>query len=77
MNYFDRFEPTKIEWLNDSSCNVVFKNEEVVENAVKALALTIQDAELSEEWKKGLPYKEKNIEFSLYFRLATSKVRAN
>lgn len=41
MNYFDRFEPIKIEWLNDSSCNVIFKNEEIVENAVKALALTI------------------------------------
>ncbi|KAL4445525.1 hypothetical protein ABPG74_004599 [Tetrahymena malaccensis] len=74
MSYFSRFNPEKIEWLNDSSCNVVFPSEELVEQAVQSLSLTIQnDPNLSEEWKKGIPYKERNIEFSLYFRIATTK----
>ncbi|KAL4491262.1 hypothetical protein ABPG72_021648 [Tetrahymena utriculariae] len=74
LSYFSRFNPEKIEWLNDSSCNVVFPTEELVEQAVQSLSLTIQnDPNLSEEWKKGLPYKERNIEFSLYFRIATTK----
>lgn len=72
--YFSNFGPVKIEWLNDSSCNAVFPSEDLAEKAVLDLSLTIQDENLSEEWKKGIPYKEKNIEFSLYFRLATSKV---
>ncbi|EAS07811.2 hypothetical protein TTHERM_00526420 (macronuclear) [Tetrahymena thermophila SB210] len=74
MSYFSRFNPEKIEWLNDSSCNVVFPSEELVEQAVQSLSLTIQnDPNLSDEWKKGIPYKERNIEFSLYFRIATTK----
>lgn len=72
--YFSAFGPVKIEWLNDSSCNAVFPSEELAEKASEDLALTIQDANLSDEWKKGIPYKERNIEFSLFFRLATTKV---
>lgn len=74
LRYFDGFGTLKIEWLNDSSCNVVFASEEATENASKDLALTLQDPNLSEEWKKGIPYKERGIEFSLFFRLATTKV---
>ena len=33
--YFSREYPHEIEWINDSSCNIVFKNEELAQQALK------------------------------------------
>ena len=66
--------PMKVEWLNDSSCNVILVDENYATKALNELSLSIQDSNLSKDWKKGIPYKEKDIEFSLYFRIATNKV---
>ena len=34
--YFAREYPHEIEWINDSSCNIVFKNEEFAQQALRA-----------------------------------------
>lgn len=61
LRYFSKFNANKVEWLDDSSCNVVFENEDYVSKAVSDLSLTRENIE-DEIWSKGLPYKEQNIE---------------
>ena len=34
LSYFSKFQPLKVEWLNDSSCNVVFESEEYLGKAI-------------------------------------------
>lgn len=40
MAYFKTYNPKKIEWLNDSSCNMIFESENLAERAYKELTLT-------------------------------------
>jgi len=40
MAYFKAYNPKKLEWLNDSSCNMVFESEDSTQRAYKELTLT-------------------------------------
>lgn len=39
MNYFLNFSPVKVEWLNDSSCNIVLATNECAKEAFQKLRL--------------------------------------
>lgn len=41
FNYFQTFLPSFIEWLDDSSCNIIFQNQEVTDAALASLGSTL------------------------------------
>ena len=62
LGYFGKFEPERVEWLNDSSCNVKFKNDESAKNAMNVFSLSHEQDD-DDEWKIGIPYNRVNTFF--------------
>jgi len=48
-NYFTRFIPKYVEWLNDSSCNVVFADAATAKRAIAHLGKAIPAADLPDD----------------------------
>ncbi|OMJ69712.1 hypothetical protein SteCoe_32500 [Stentor coeruleus] len=74
LNYFHYFSPSKVEWLNDTSCNVIFPNED---NALQALNTNcldkIEDPTSFENIKRSaLGYQVKDEVFPFYIRFSTA-----
>jgi hypothetical protein len=74
LNYFQYFQPTKVEWLNDTSCNVIFPSED---NALQALNFhcleKIEDRENFENKKRAaLGYQMNDEVIPIYIRFACS-----
>jgi len=44
FDYFKTFAPTFVEWINDSSCNVVFDNTETAQKALEANSTPIENS---------------------------------
>eukprot|EP01016_Furgasonia_blochmanni_P006941 TRINITY_DN12788_c0_g1_i3.p1 TRINITY_DN12788_c0_g1~~TRINITY_DN12788_c0_g1_i3.p1 ORF type:complete len:379 (-),score=52.26 TRINITY_DN12788_c0_g1_i3:136-1272(-) len=65
--YFKQFNPIKIEWLNDSSCNLVFPNAETTERAYKEAAA---EREYETEWRDTRPIKKEKSSVVLEYRYA-------
>ena len=76
LEYFKYFSPVKVEWLNDTSCNVVFPASD---NALQALNTNcmdkIEDISNFENIKRpAMGYQFKDEMIPLYFRFATTGV---
>ena len=72
MNYFKTYNPLKVEWINDSTCIVVFLDENSVNQCLEKISIT-ENSSTDDIWKQGLPYKRNGVEISLHLRLATSQ----
>jgi hypothetical protein len=88
--YFKPFNPIKIEWLNDSSCNLVFPNAEMTEKAYKEAAASEREYETGSsmflfiefikcflEWRDTRPIKKERSSVILEYRYARTIVRMN
>ena len=51
--YFKKYKPFAVEWINDSSCNVVWKNENHAANALLGMSIPYDDARHNELAGKG------------------------
>ena len=70
----------RIEWLNDSSCNIVFTSEQVMTEVVGKLVLKLEEPvggkmmeEGEELWRELVPYVVEGTERRLFCRQATNK----
>ncbi|XP_022781558.1 nuclear cap-binding protein subunit 3-like isoform X2 [Stylophora pistillata] len=75
--YFSDFAPGSVEWIDDSSCNVVWDDEFTASRVLMAVGKEIQkptDEDISDavevRWKQGPPHPKANC---LLLRLATKK----
>lgn len=57
FDYFKSFKPFAVEWINDSSCNVVWKNEIHAANAINGSSVEYNEDE-SESFLKNEPEME-------------------
>ncbi|KAL0042542.1 hypothetical protein WJX79_002995 [Trebouxia sp. C0005] len=57
LQYFADFAPVSVEWLNDTSCNVVFRDEASAIKAIQALGTSVTP----EEGPKGLGLTEADV----------------
>ena len=76
MEYFSYFKPIKVEWLNDTSCNVIFPSND---NALQALNTNclekIEDFNSFENTKRQALGYQLNDEVSpMFFRFAPAGV---
>lgn len=69
----------KIEWLNDSSCNIAFTSEQIMTDVVSRLVLNLEPVgtkmieENEELWRELVPYVVDGTERRLFCRQATNK----
>ena len=89
MGYFHEYGPVFVEWINDSSCNVVFNDEHTARRAVRmkgvvrvqglGLGLGLEDAALPAGtrlemlWHSGPEFRKDGRVIQLAFRLATTE----
>eukprot|EP01017_Pseudomicrothorax_dubius_P036945 TRINITY_DN5357_c0_g1_i1.p1 TRINITY_DN5357_c0_g1~~TRINITY_DN5357_c0_g1_i1.p1 ORF type:complete len:233 (+),score=88.73 TRINITY_DN5357_c0_g1_i1:388-1086(+) len=74
MRYFAAHTPLHIEWINDSSCNVVFKDNEDVEAAIATLCITKSEEPIPKlKWREGVPVFVDGVQRKIYFRYASAK----
>eukprot|EP01120_Amphizonella_sp_Union-15-10_P016074 TRINITY_DN8371_c0_g1_i1.p1 TRINITY_DN8371_c0_g1~~TRINITY_DN8371_c0_g1_i1.p1 ORF type:complete len:287 (+),score=68.20 TRINITY_DN8371_c0_g1_i1:105-965(+) len=68
--YFNTYSPTCIEWIDDSSCNVVFDSEEACSRVLSGLGSTVNyfDEHAKVPWYAGPDWKNQTI----HFRIATT-----
>lgn len=86
LSYFKDYGPTYVEWLNDSSCNVTFKDDGTAKRALAGLGkpLSSEDATVPEGmdihdpqnmiylWHKGEDFKKSGSDIPIIFRMATA-----
>ena len=74
MDFFGDFQPVKVEWINDSSCNVVFPSEEQSTNARFSKTTVIENNEQELDWRRGLDIEKEGKNFNFFVRYATMEV---
>lgn len=73
MDFFKEFSPIKVEWINDSSCNVIFPDAEKAANAIFSKT-TQSDAHQGElGWRRGLDIEREGKNFNFLIRFATDQ----
>ena len=86
MNYFKLYHPKKVEWINDSSCNIMFQSERFTEEAFQHLTQKkdYTDRKLFDistkkkkiylkDWRCSFPFTKDRIDLILEMRYATDK----
>lgn len=73
MEYFHYFSPTKVEWLNDTSCNVIFPSEDNCLNALNTCCIEkVQDMENFENIKRSaVGYSTNDEVIPIFMRFST------
>lgn len=84
LSYFTEFSPVFVEWLNDSSCNVLFSDEYTAKRAIFILGkplppedipagqeLSMDVTQLEKLWHKGPDFHKSETPIPLIFRVAT------
>eukprot|EP00891_Asterochloris_glomerata_P008997 jgi/Astpho2/8997/Aster-x0837 len=85
LAYFKAYQPTKVEWLDDSSCNIVFADQHTArlaiatlgtpllpEDAPDGIALEASEVEhLTFLWHRGRDFHKDGTAIPLLFRAAT------
>lgn len=78
MNYFQPFTPVKVEWINDSCCNVVFPSSGIAMLALNSNLISKEEIEAtaasSSELKRSFGYQENGKQINLFMRLSTEGV---
>jgi len=73
MEFFKEFHPMRIEWINDSSCNVVFPDAESASNAIFSKTTQIDDKDHQLDWRRGLDIEKEGKSFNFHIRFATDQ----
>lgn len=73
LNYFNGYNPIQVEWINDSSCNVIFQTKEDVARVLNTLAIEKAEGDTS-HWREGVPVFNDGVQRKLEFRYATPLV---
>lgn len=83
LKYFKEYGPTYVEWLNDSSANVLFKDGPTAKRAIAGLGKPLPPEDLPEGvdgadpaniqylWHKGEDFMKAGSALPLVFRMAT------
>ncbi len=78
MEYFKAYTPIRVEWINDSCCNVVFPSSGLTMLALNSNIITKEDIEAtaarSRELKRCFGYQEGGKQINMFMRLATEGV---
>lgn len=79
MKYFSAYMPQYVEWINDSSCNVVFADDSTAKRVLVGLGKPLVDGEadsvdklyrsMGKTWHKGKKKKPPHIKYALPFKL--------
>jgi len=80
MKYFSAYMPQYVEWINDSSCNVVFADDSTAKRVLVGLGKPLVDGEadsvdklyrsMGKTWHKGEDFIKGRHSVPLIFRLA-------
>ncbi|KAK9807015.1 hypothetical protein WJX72_010790 [[Myrmecia] bisecta] len=89
LKYFGDYGPTYVEWINDSSCNVLFEDAYTAKRAIvgRGRPLPPEDVPMGQEqtldpsdvrnipylWHKGEDFEKQGTGIPLIFRIATVK----
>jgi len=72
LKYFIEYGPSHVEWINDSSCNIVFEDIFTAKRALEGTStLTPESNEHPNPWRKGQEYNKKSN--SIMLRFATTE----
>lgn len=63
FDYFKDFKPIAVEWINDSSCNVIWKNETHAANALLGMSIPHTEDEEENKMNEDSDKKSKIINF--------------
>jgi len=62
LSYFGAYRPSQVEWLNDSSCNIVFEDAANCTQALTGIGTPIDEAiDLPKHWLKGPDFRQNKI----------------
>eukprot|EP00913_Durusdinium_trenchii_P027869 g26131.t1 len=77
LEVFAAWEPKEVEWLDDSSCNLVFETEEAVQKAIRELAVAGDGSAMifSQDEKKGKARRGGPKNFCFQLRVASEADR--
>lgn len=73
LDFFKEFRPQRVEWINDSSCNVIFMDGESASNAVFSKTTQIEDKDHELDWRRGLDIEKEGKSFNFLIRFATDQ----
>ena len=72
LEYFNYFNPGKVEWLNDTSCNVVFPSDDNALEALNTNCIEKINPEAFENIKRpALGYRLNDEVMPMYIRFST------
>eukprot|EP01017_Pseudomicrothorax_dubius_P003321 TRINITY_DN10449_c0_g1_i2.p1 TRINITY_DN10449_c0_g1~~TRINITY_DN10449_c0_g1_i2.p1 ORF type:complete len:419 (-),score=85.05 TRINITY_DN10449_c0_g1_i2:28-1284(-) len=71
LRYFTTYNPIRVEWINDSSCNVVFSSPDEVRRTMMSLAISKPSQD--KYWREGFPVFIEGVQRKLFFRYACAK----
>lgn len=58
FEYFKDYKPLAVEWINDSSCNVIWRNEVHAANALLGMSVEYDETKESDSFLKNVPDAE-------------------
>jgi len=70
LRYFKLYQPKNVEWINDSSANVVFESSQFAKEAYEELA---ERKEYLDEWRDTFAFTKDGVNLVVQFRYATDK----
>ena len=71
LEFFQESGPTKVEWINDSSCNVLFPTEEAAQAVVFSKSTEIEGSDHALDFRKGHDIEKEGKTFNFLIRPAT------
>eukprot|EP00164_Ancoracysta_twista_P007100 GFYU01010024.1.p1 GENE.GFYU01010024.1~~GFYU01010024.1.p1 ORF type:complete len:426 (+),score=115.39 GFYU01010024.1:142-1278(+) len=72
--FFAVYLPSWVEWLDDSSCNIIFEDEMTVKRVLHNLSVPITDGDTNPNpWRASIDFKKGNKKERLQMRIATSE----
>jgi len=70
-DFFGEFNPVKIEWINDSSCNLIFTTHDDASNGLFAKSEVIEGSDHDLDWRKSLDIDKDGKQFNFMIRPCT------
>lgn len=75
LDFFKEFNPLRVEWINDSSCNLIFPDYESASAAIFSKTTQIDDKDHDLDWRRGLDIDKDGKSFNFMIRFSTDQVR--
>lgn len=83
LKYFSEYGPQRVEWINDSSCNICFADPGTVKRILAGMGKPLSDStsgphddlfkSMGKLWHKGVDFLKGGTPVPLLFRVATSE----